>query len=55
MNEIPEQTGLEPATSHATGQHSYQLSYRSALTCSPNILMNKKRGDTLISPLGLFF
>ena len=33
---MAERTGLEPATSGVTGQHSNQLNYRSApLTCSP--------------------
>ena len=30
-NEMAERTGLEPATSGVTGQHSNQLNYRSAL------------------------
>ena len=29
--ELAERTGLEPATSGVTGQHSNQLNYRSAL------------------------
>ena len=42
---LAERTGLEPATSGVTGQHSNQLNYRSALTYSPETLMNKKRGE----------
>ena len=30
---MAERTGLEPATSGVTGQHSNQLNYRSALCC----------------------
>ncbi len=30
---MAERTGLEPATSGVTGQHSNQLNYRSALYC----------------------
>ena len=43
--EMAERTGLEPATSGVTGQHSNQLNYRSALTYSPKALANKKRGE----------
>ena len=42
---LAERTGLEPATSGVTGQHSNQLNYRSALTYSTETLMNKKRGE----------
>jgi hypothetical protein len=42
---MAERTGLEPATSGVTGQHSNQLNYRSALTYSPKTLVNKKRGE----------
>jgi hypothetical protein len=42
---MAERTGLEPATSGVTGQHSNQLNYRSALTYPPKNLMNKKRGE----------
>ncbi|VXB70698.1 hypothetical protein LUTEI9C_50140 [Luteimonas sp. 9C] len=31
LEELAERTGLEPATSGVTGQHSNQLNYRSAL------------------------
>jgi hypothetical protein len=31
LQELAERTGLEPATSGVTGQHSNQLNYRSAL------------------------
>ena len=31
MMQLAERTGLEPATSGVTGQHSNQLNYRSAL------------------------
>ncbi len=31
---MAERTGLEPATSGVTGQHSNQLNYRSALYCN---------------------
>ena len=53
---LAERTGLEPATSGVTGQHSNQLNYRSALTCSPDTLMNKKRGEYSNNPTrGAFF
>ena len=32
--EVAERTGLEPATSGVTGQHSNQLNYRSAFFCN---------------------
>ncbi|SBV35155.1 hypothetical protein STPYR_10085 [uncultured Stenotrophomonas sp.] len=33
LQSMAERTGLEPATSGVTGQHSNQLNYRSALCC----------------------
>ena len=35
---MAERTGLEPATSGVTGQHSNQLNYRSALFATTHIL-----------------
>ena len=36
LTEMAERTGLEPATSGVTGQHSNQLNYRSAFATRSN-------------------
>ena len=44
---MAERTGLEPATSGVTGQHSNQLNYRSALTVNSEKLTRSEE-DTAI-------
>ncbi len=39
MMQLAERTGLEPATSGVTGQHSNQLNYRSAFATAAVVLL----------------
>ena len=52
FQKVAERTGLEPATSGVTGQHSNQLNYRSVFSdCDANILQHAVASPRGFEPL----